>query len=120
MYPVGRIIDTDMNYYFFLTKTADYCQLGKGKEHSIEEWLEEAKVEPYFEWNDRFHSLFLEMDHEKYKALDLPYKAMLGDILYHPDSVVESIPEIQDYEDMDNGLLEVGYYMAKEFINKLE
>jgi len=118
MYPVGRITDEDMNYYFFLTKTADYCQLGKGKEHSIEQWLEETRVEPYFEWNDRFNSLFLEMDHEKYKALPVQYKAALGDILYHPDSVVKLIPEIQDYEDADNGLLEIGHYFARLFVEK--
>jgi len=59
LYPVGRMVDADMNSYFFLTKTANYCRLGCGKEHTIEQWLEEAEVEPYFEWNDRFNSLYI-------------------------------------------------------------
>jgi Fe-S-cluster containining protein len=93
LYPVGRVVDTDMNSFFFLTKVAEYCKLGTGKEHTIEEWLEEAEVEPYFQWNDRFNSLYMEMDHKKYKALELPYKAAFGDILYHPDVVAQRLPD---------------------------
>ena len=120
MYPVGRAIDRDMSSYFFLTKVADYCKLGQGKEHAVEQWLDEAEVEPYFEWNDRFHSLFMEMDHKKYKSLGLPYKGAFGDILYDVDgtlnSIQKSIPDMPDFS--GDQLLVLTYKQANAFIQK--
>ena len=121
LFPVGRFIDTDMNSYFFLTQTAKYCNLGKGREYSIEEWLDEAQVEPYFEWNDKFHSLVTSIDQEKYKSLDNSLKAHLGNILYDMDSFKDKIPDtvlnhINSYEDAS---LHVSYRMAKRLLKML-
>lgn len=119
-YPVGRIIDTDKNTYFFLTKVADFCKLGQGKEYTIEEWLERAEVDKYFEWNDRFNSLLLSMNREKYLRLDIRYKVALGEILYDPESIGD-VPDCVQSKDQNNSedrSLWFSYEFAKAFVKK--
>ena len=120
LYPVGRAVDAEMNSYFFLTKTADYCKLGTGREYSIEEWLEEAQVEPYFQWNDRFNSFFMEMNHEKYRSLPLSHKSAFGEMLYEPDGIVKEIGgDINGTPGLsDDRILEIGYGLAKRFVER--
>jgi len=121
MYPVGRAVDPAMNSYFFLTKTADYCQLGCGKEYTIEQWLEKAEVEPYFEWNDRFNALYLEIDYEKYKGLDPEFKATFGNILYDIDVIEKLLPretlEVLSMSGEDKRL-DLSLGLAKRFAEK--
>ena len=121
MYPVGRIIDLDMNSYFFLTRTPDHCQVGKGKEYTIEEWLEEAQVDPYFEWNDRFHSLYMRINYKKYHSLDFAFKATFGEILYD-FNISEKLfhgetPNVLDIPGEDSGL-HINYELAKMYVER--
>jgi len=121
LYPVGRAVDADMNSYFFLTRTGDYCKLGCGKEYTIEEWLGKAEVEPYFEWNDRFNSLYMEIDYKKYKALDLSYKAAFGNILYDLGALekILTCERLEVLSMSDAGArLHVNYELAKRFVEK--
>lgn len=120
LYAVGRAVDEDMNSFFFLTKTANYCQLGRGKEYTIEGWLEEGEVEPYFQWNDRFNSLFMEMDHKKYKSLELPYKFAFGEMLYDMDGLAKgiSVGPASSRTLSSDIVLEIGYTAAKQFVKK--
>jgi Fe-S-cluster containining protein len=102
MYPVGRMVDQELNSYFFLTKTGGNCGLGKGREFTLEEWLEKADVEPYFKWNDKFHSLYMDINYEKYLALDLKYKTAFGEILYDFDLSEKIFPDDSETAKSDN------------------
>lgn len=110
-----------MSCYFFLTRVAEYCKLGTGKEYTIEEWLEETRVEPFFKWNGRFNSLYMEMDHEKYKSLEWPYKESFEDKLHHLDILAERLPEelLGETGFSDDATPEIGYRMARRFIDVL-
>jgi len=121
LFPVGRFIDADMNSYFFLTKTTDYCNTRNDKEHTIEEWLENAQVEPYFEWNDKFHKLMSSIDPNKYKSLDNSFKAHLGNMLYDLDRLKDKIPDVvmKRINSSEDAGLYHSFRIAKRFLNKL-
>jgi len=122
MYPVGRMVDRDMKSYFFLTKAAEYCKLGRGKEYTIEQWLEETGSEPYCNWNDRFSSLYMEMDYEKFRALPRRYKATLGRFLYEFDqleNVLADDPVVSRYLAKRDGRLHASYHAAKTLIERM-
>lgn len=121
LYPVGRMIDTDMSSYFFLTKTPDYCRVGSGREYTIEQWLEQAEVEPYFKWNDRFNSLYMEINYKKYHALNMAYKATLGTILYDFDSVERTLPRnvLENLKTSEkDSQLDMSYRLAKQYVER--
>jgi len=118
LYPVGRAVDPDLNSYFFLTKTSNCCQAGCGREHTIENWLKSTEVEPYTEWNDRFNELYMQINHEKYKALDQAYKAAFGNILYDIDAIDRMLPpeRLEVLATLGgDARLEVIYELARQF-----
>ncbi len=121
LYPVGRALDPEINSYFMLTKTDGCCPTGCGKEHTIEEWLKGAEAEPFFEWNDRFHQLYMQIDYEHYKKQRKEIKWVFGNILYDIGSPLEQIVGKEEYARMskleDESLLETTHMIAQEYIN---
>jgi len=120
LYPVGRALDQEMNSYFMLTKTDGCCPTGCGQEHTIEEWLKSAEAEPFFEWNDKFHKLYMQINFKKYKELDENYKFVFGDILYDIGSPLEQIVGKQKYEQIskleDESLLKATHTLANQYV----
>lgn len=120
LYPVGRFIDMEFNSYYFLSKTGEHCKAGSGKEYTIEEWLEKIEIGSYLDWNDKFNSLLMKMDHAKYRSLGMAYKTALGDILYDLDSMLTDISNGQPREQnlSDEEMLRISYDLAKSYIEK--
>jgi len=121
LYPVGRALDPDRNSYFMLTKTDGCCPTGCGQEHTIEEWLTKAEAESFFEWNDKFHELYMQIDFKNYKKLRKEIKWVFGNILYDIGGPLERIVGKEEYSRMskleDESLLEATHSIAKEYVN---
>ncbi len=121
MYPVGRITDREMNSYYFIPETADYCQFGKGREYTIEDWLMEADVEPYLEWSNRYNNLFLNIDHEKYRSKSHTRKCLFGEMLYDFDVIGKTCqgerPEKLNRKGKD-ARLHNSYELVKVYVKK--
>ncbi|MCI0330712.1 MAG: YkgJ family cysteine cluster protein [candidate division Zixibacteria bacterium] len=89
LYPLGRIMADDGTSYFFLQNVPSYCQVGRGKEWTLEEYLKESEIESFTDWSDRLLVPLLEMDFEKYKALPLIEKVRLASFMYDFDFWVD-------------------------------
>ncbi len=93
LYPLGRVLPEDGKSYFFLQNVPSYCQVGRGREWALEEYLKESEIEPFVDWSDRLLLPLLEMDFEKYKALPLTDKVLLASYLYDFDTYVDDAIE---------------------------
>jgi len=91
LYPVGRAIGIDGQSYFFLMDVPSTCGLGKGRSYTVEEWLQESEVEPYFNWSDRFFEIIMKMDHQKYRSLEDRIKNALGLLMFDFDTFIEKL-----------------------------
>ncbi len=89
LFPLGRVIDRDMNSYFFIPEFPDYCGLGRGGEYTVEEWLKQVDAYPGLDWNERYHCLLMNMDYQKYQRLSLETMSAFGEILYNFDHAEE-------------------------------
>ena len=107
-----------------MTKTAGYCGVGKGMEYTLEEWLKKVQAGPYLDWNDRFHSLYMDIDFEKYLVLDKKYKTVFGEILYDFEIGQKIFPgEVaigkSDYSAKDNNCgPHLNYEVAKMYVDR--
>lgn len=122
LYPVGRIVDRDLRSYFFLAKTPEHCGAGCGRERSIETWLKETEVKDYLEWNDRFHSLFMEIDYEKLQSGHWKWRSLLGMFLYDFDRAEDQIgddPMIASCLAREDGRLHASYCAAERLIETM-
>lgn len=93
IYPLGRIMADDGTSYFFLQNVPSYCQVGHGREWTLEEYLKESEVETFVDWSDRLLKPVLEMDFEKYKALPMTDKVLLASYMYDFDTYVDDAIE---------------------------
>lgn len=121
MYPVGRFSDKKEQSYYFLTETSKLCQFGKGKEYSLEEWLEKSDVKPYLKWNDKYNSVLLNMDHKKYKNKNYGHKCMFGSMLYDFDFIDKTCEGERPVELNRKGKdarLFNNYYLVKHYAKK--
>lgn len=120
MYPVGRI-GSEFNSYFFLTDTKGCCRSGQGKEHTIEDWLEKAEVEPFINWNDKFNKLYMSIEIKKYKKFTNEVKYLFGDIVYDIGNPLENIIGKEKYRSMskleDESLLDATYWLASQYVD---
>jgi Fe-S-cluster containining protein len=121
LYPLGRIVDRDINSYFFKVKTASYCSPGKEKSQTLEDWLTKVEVEPYLYWNDKFNSLYLAMDFEKYRNSPPSLKSALGTILYEFDRIEALSPDQKPLDQCfkePDGRLNASYFLAQKLIER--
>lgn len=86
LYPLGRAIDpNEGRSYFFTQKVPAHCQLGRGREWTLEEYLKESEIEVYADWSDKLIEPLMKMDHNKYKGLALSHKYTLASVMYDFD-----------------------------------
>jgi len=121
LYPVGRIHSTNGKSFFFLTDVASYCNLGKGQEHTIEQWIEKSEVEPYFKWSDKLFDLFFKMDHQKYRRLDDTLKYKLGFMIYDFDTAIDALSKGSRFEppETGDGIMNWIYVGLETFVDKM-
>lgn len=121
LYPVARIQTPDNKSFFFLVETGSYCNLGKGEEHPIEQWLEESEVEPYFKWSDKLFDLIFKMNHEKYRKLDDKIKYNLGFMLYNFDTMIDALSKGSGLEapEADEGIMGLVYTGLETFVERV-
>ncbi|MCD6385486.1 YkgJ family cysteine cluster protein, partial [Candidatus Sumerlaeota bacterium] len=91
LYPVGRATDLEGTSYFFLIKTGSQCGVGKGREYTLQEWIEESKAGDHLLWSDNYNMLFNGIDHKKYKQLDKKTKTIFSFMLYDFDALLDDM-----------------------------
>lgn len=121
LYPLGRIVDRDLKSYFFKIKTASHCSPNNKKRQTLEDWLAKVEAEPYLDWNDKFNSLFWDMDFEKYRHSHSALKSALGTILYEFDRIESLVADPEPLSGCFQGpdsLLRASYLMAQKLIEQ--